>query len=87
MAEYSAPLRDMKFVIKELAGLSEINALPGCEEATPDLVDAVLEGAGKFAAGALYSAMASILAWIIHKGLGMMARRFPSQFRLDRRCQ
>jgi alkylation response protein AidB-like acyl-CoA dehydrogenase len=53
MAEYSAPLRDMKFVIKELAGLSEINALPGFEEATPDLVDAVLEEAGKFAAGAL----------------------------------
>ncbi len=53
MAEYSAPLRDMKFVIKELAGLSEISTLPGCEEATPDLVDAVLEEAGKFAAGAL----------------------------------
>jgi alkylation response protein AidB-like acyl-CoA dehydrogenase len=53
MAEYDAPLRDMKFVIKELAGLSEISALPGCEEATPDLVDAVLEEAGKFAAGAL----------------------------------
>ena len=53
MTEYSAPLRDMKFVIKELAGLSEISALPGCEEATPDLVDAVLEEAGRFAAGAL----------------------------------
>ena len=53
MAEYSAPLRDMKFVIKELAGLSEISTLPGCGEATPDLVDAVLEEAGKFAAGAL----------------------------------
>src|SRR5262245_37465286 len=53
MAEYSAPLRDMRFVIKELVGLSEINALPGYEEATPDLIDAVLEEAGKFAAGAL----------------------------------
>jgi alkylation response protein AidB-like acyl-CoA dehydrogenase len=53
MPEYTAPLRDMKFVIKELAGLEEINRLPGCEEATPDVVDAVLEEAGKFAAGAL----------------------------------
>jgi alkylation response protein AidB-like acyl-CoA dehydrogenase len=53
MAEYTAPLRDMKFVINELAPLSEINALPGYEEATADLVDAVLEEAGKFAANAL----------------------------------
>src|SRR5690348_13347195 len=53
MAEYTAPLHDMKFVIHELAPLSEISELPGYEEATPDLVDAVLEEAGKFAAGAL----------------------------------
>jgi len=53
MAEYTAPLRDMKFVIKELAGLDVVSALPGCEEVTPDLVDAVLEEAGKFATGAL----------------------------------
>src|SRR5689334_4955800 len=53
MPEYTAPLRDMQFVIKELAGLDAISQLPGCEEATPDLVDAVLEEAGKFAAGAL----------------------------------
>jgi acyl-CoA dehydrogenase len=53
MAEYSAPLRDMKFVIKELAPFDAIASLPGCEEVTPDLVDAVLEEAGKFATGAL----------------------------------
>jgi alkylation response protein AidB-like acyl-CoA dehydrogenase len=53
MAEYSAPLRDMKFVIKELAGLDAVSSLPGCDEVTPDLVDAVLEEAGKFAAGVL----------------------------------
>jgi len=53
MAEYAAPLRDMKFVIKELAGLDAVAALPGCEEVTPDLVDAVLEEAAKFAAGVL----------------------------------
>ena len=28
MTSYLAPMRDMKFVIKELAGLSEISALP-----------------------------------------------------------
>ena len=53
MAEYAAPLRDMKFVIKELGALHALAGLPGCEEVTPDLVDAVLEEAGKFAAGVL----------------------------------
>jgi alkylation response protein AidB-like acyl-CoA dehydrogenase len=53
MAEYSAPLRDMKFVINELAGLPEIALLPGLQEASPDLVDHVLEEAARFASGAL----------------------------------
>ena len=50
---YSAPLADMRFLLQEVAGLRAIAQLPGCEEATPDLVDAVLEEAGKFAAGVL----------------------------------
>ncbi len=49
MSEYRAPIRDMQFVLKELAGLEELAKLPGCEEATPDVVDAVLEEAAKFA--------------------------------------
>ena len=53
MSEYRAPIRDMQFVLKELAGLDEIVALPGCEEASADVVDAVLEEAAKFAEGVL----------------------------------
>ena len=53
MSTYAAPIRDMQFVIKELIGLKQISGLPGCEEVTTDLVDAVLEEAGKFAAGVL----------------------------------
>ena len=45
---YQAPLKDMQFVLNELANLAEINQLPGCEEATPDTVDAVLEESAKF---------------------------------------
>jgi 3-(methylthio)propanoyl-CoA dehydrogenase len=45
---YKAPLKDMQFVISELAGLSEINQLPGCEDATADTVEAVLEENAKF---------------------------------------
>jgi acyl-CoA dehydrogenase len=53
MSTYAAPIRDMQFVLKELVGIHDIAALPGCEEFTPDLVDAVLEEAGKFATGVL----------------------------------
>ncbi len=53
MSVYAAPLRDMQFVLKELVDLDAISRLPGCEEVSADLVDAVLEEAGKFAAGVL----------------------------------
>lgn len=53
MSTYAAPLRDMKFVVKELTGIDDIAGLPGCEDLTPDVVDAVLEEAGKFATGVL----------------------------------
>ncbi|GAB3548408.1 acyl-CoA dehydrogenase [Noviherbaspirillum agri] len=45
---YVAPLKDMLFVINELAGLSKVNALPGCEDASPETVEAVLEENAKF---------------------------------------
>src|SRR5260370_37445842 len=49
MTTYRAPIRDMQFVISELAGLKSLAALPGYEEATPELADAVLEEAAKLA--------------------------------------
>ena len=49
MSEYVAPLKDIRFVMQSLAGLDEVVALPGCEEASPDVVDAILEEAAKFA--------------------------------------
>ncbi|HEV3431677.1 MAG TPA: acyl-CoA dehydrogenase [Paraburkholderia sp.] len=45
---YDAPIKDMLFVMKELAGLDEIAALPGGEDATPETVEAVLHEAAKF---------------------------------------
>ena len=53
MSEYAAPIRDMRFVMEELAGLDSVAKLPGYEEATPDLVFAVLEEAGRFASEVL----------------------------------
>src|SRR3954468_18832403 len=48
MSDYTAPLRDMLFVLNELAGLSEVAKLPGCEEATSELVQQVLEESARF---------------------------------------
>ncbi len=45
---YRAPLKDMQFVMNELAGLESISQLPGYEDATPDTAQAVLEEAAKF---------------------------------------
>lgn len=55
MTAYYAPTRDMKFVITELAGLDEVAALPAYaeQEVSTDLVEAILEEAGKFASEVL----------------------------------
>ena len=45
---YVAPLKDMVFVMNELAGLAAISQLPGCEDATPETAEAVLEENAKF---------------------------------------
>ena len=49
MQTYKAPLRDMRFVLHELHGDTKITDLPGCGDFTPELVDSILEEAGKVA--------------------------------------
>jgi alkylation response protein AidB-like acyl-CoA dehydrogenase len=49
MVPYKAPIADMRFVLNDLGLLAQVQQLPGGEEASPDLVDAVLEEAGKLA--------------------------------------
>ncbi|MCG3190464.1 MAG: 3-methylmercaptopropionyl-CoA dehydrogenase [Burkholderiaceae bacterium] len=53
MSEYAAPLQDMDFVLRELAQVDAISRLPGHEEFSQDLASAILEEAGKFAAGVI----------------------------------
>ena len=50
---YAAPLEEMRFVLDRLAGLPEIAALPGFEEAQPDVVEAILTEAARFASEVL----------------------------------
>jgi hypothetical protein len=60
MSEYHPPLRDMRFCLHELGLIERAAALPGYQETGADLVDAILEESGKFAA--------EILAPINHTG-------------------
>ena len=49
MPDYKAPLRDIRFVRDELLGYeAHYQSLPACQDATPDMVDAILEEGAKF---------------------------------------
>ncbi|MCB1750856.1 MAG: acyl-CoA dehydrogenase C-terminal domain-containing protein [Gammaproteobacteria bacterium] len=48
MPGYMAPLRDLCFVYRELLDPGVIQALPGYEEVTPELVESILTAAGRF---------------------------------------
>jgi 3-(methylsulfanyl)propanoyl-CoA dehydrogenase len=47
MPIYNAPVKDIKFVLNDLLGLDKMTNMPGFEDATPDMVDAILEEGGK----------------------------------------
>ena len=47
MQTYNAPLRDMRFVLNELLDVGTLATLPGYEDATPDVIDAMIEEGAK----------------------------------------
>jgi alkylation response protein AidB-like acyl-CoA dehydrogenase len=49
MSTYEAPLKDMQFVICELAGLDQLTVLPGWQETDEEVVKAILQEASRFA--------------------------------------
>ncbi len=53
MRDYQAPLADMKFVLRELVDLESLARLPGFDDLTVDVAEAVLEEAAKFAGAVL----------------------------------
>lgn len=50
MADYTPPLRDIKFVLRHIADLDEIIGYPGYEHVDPETVDGALDEAGRFMA-------------------------------------
>ena len=55
MGQYIAPLRDMQFVLHELLSVeSELKQLPSYEEVDADIINQVLEEAGKFCSEVIF---------------------------------
>ncbi|MGQ3675534.1 acyl-CoA dehydrogenase C-terminal domain-containing protein [Xanthobacter sp. TB0139] len=48
MQVYQAPLRDMRFILNDVINAAEYTSMPGFEDVTPDLTDAILEEAARF---------------------------------------
>ena len=47
MPTYKAPLDDIRFLLTEVLDVEQLSRLPGYEEATPDVLLAVLEEGGR----------------------------------------
>ncbi len=48
MPTYRAPVKDMNFILNDVLDISQYSNLPGYEDASPDLVAAILEEGAKF---------------------------------------
>lgn len=48
MPTYRAPVKDMSFILNDVLDISQYSHLPGYEDASPDLIAAILEEGAKF---------------------------------------
>ncbi|WP_417585738.1 acyl-CoA dehydrogenase C-terminal domain-containing protein [Nitrincola sp.] len=49
MADYNAPVKDMKLALNQIARMTELSTLPVFEDASADMVDAILDEAARVA--------------------------------------
>jgi alkylation response protein AidB-like acyl-CoA dehydrogenase len=54
MPVYKAPLENINFILKDVLGTDGVTSLPGYEEATPDIIDSILEEGAKICEDVLF---------------------------------
>lgn len=82
MTRYAAPLDDLRFALHDVLGVAgTYERLPGCETASRDLIDAVLEEAAKFATQVLAPLNASADAEGCHFDAATHSVRTPKGFK------